>query len=89
MKALQAIAMLAAAAGLGIATPATGSASSADKMVVRATAQRQRQAVNPWGGLAFTRGSQRRARPGWSNKHVQRMATKRRNQARHRRAGRG
>lgn len=33
--------------------------------------------------------SRRRPGPGWSNRHVQRMARKRRNQARHKRAVRG
>ncbi len=41
------------------------------------------------GGIGSTYGSQRRAGYGWTNKHQQRVATKKRNQARHRAACRG
>jgi len=40
------------------------------------------------GGYINTRGDTRRAGPGWSNKHVQRMATKARNVKRARAANR-
>ena len=40
------------------------------------------------GGYLMTRGDTRRSGPGWSNKHVQRMATKARNVKRHRAANR-
>lgn len=36
-----------------------------------------------------SRGWERRAGPGWTNRHVQRMAAKKRNQARHRAATKG
>lgn len=38
------------------------------------------------GGIGGRGSSWRRAKPGWSNRHVQRMAAKKRNQARHKRA---
>lgn len=41
------------------------------------------------GGIGSTYGSRRRAGYGWTNKHQQRVATKKRNQARHRAACRG
>jgi hypothetical protein len=40
-----------------------------------------------WGELPNS--YYRRARPGWTNRHVQRMAAKKRNQARNRKACRG
>lgn len=40
-------------------------------------------------GLVATKGRPRRAGRGWNNRHVQRMALKKRNQAKHRAAGRG
>lgn len=40
------------------------------------------------GGYSATRGDSRRARPGWSNKHVQRVAKKARNVKRSRKGGR-
>jgi hypothetical protein len=40
-----------------------------------------------FGGNGFgTRGSERRAGPGWTNRHAQRVAKKTRNVARHRKA---
>lgn len=41
------------------------------------------------GGIGSSYGSQRRAGYGWTNKHQQRVATKKRNQARHRATCRG
>lgn len=41
------------------------------------------------GASGLTGKDFRRAGPGWSNKHVQRMALKKRNQAKHRKACRG
>ncbi len=40
-------------------------------------------------GIGSTYGSRRRAGYGWTNKHQQRVATKKRNRARHRAACRG
>lgn len=41
-----------------------------------------------WGGAGSAISNQRRAGPGWSNRQVQRMARKRRNVARNRKAHR-
>ncbi|HQR97594.1 MULTISPECIES: hypothetical protein [unclassified Polaromonas] len=41
------------------------------------------------GGVGTSGGRQRRAAYGWTNRHAVRVARKRRNQARHKAAGRG
>lgn len=41
------------------------------------------------GGIGTWGGRQRRSAYGWTNRHAVRVARKRRNQARHRAAGRG
>lgn len=93
-------AMLFAAAGtsgFGAGTRVPSAGQVVDKLASEAARARppQRavsQAValramhGPWGGPG---GGQRRAAPGWTDRHARRVARKLRNQARHRAAGRG
>jgi hypothetical protein len=81
-----------AAAAFAMGSLSAGAAASygSNKAVQSAGAARRfefrRESL--WGGgSAF--GNGRRFRRGWSNRHQQRLATKKHNQARHRRACRG
>lgn len=47
------------------------------------------RAILGGGGFGSWGGKQRRAGYGWTNRHAQRVARKKRNQARHRAAGKG
>lgn len=84
--------MVAAALGLssfvGAGTPA---AQLIEKAAVRPQQPRQNKRGGIFGGGddVVTGGRPRRAGRGWSNRHVQRMALKKRNQARHRAACKG
>lgn len=62
-----------------------------EKAAVRPQQPRQNKRGGIFGGFDVEREapSNRRAGPGWSPRHVQRMAAKKRNQARHRSACRG
>lgn len=86
--------LLAAAAALGfgggVGHMNTAAQALGQKAVLRAEQPRRNKRggiFTGWGGELAA--SMRRARPGWSNRHVQRMARKRRNVKRHRAANRG
>jgi hypothetical protein len=72
----------------GGATPA---AQLIEKAAVRPQQPRQNKRGQVFGGDddVHTTSTRRRARHGWSNRHVQRMAAKKKNQARHRRSCKG
>jgi len=81
--------------GLALAALAIGgmpstSASPLEKALVRAETPRGRS-VREWlgGGSAGVRSTGRRAGYGWSNRHAQRVAAKKRNVTRHRARSRG
>lgn len=84
--------MVAAVFGLG---SIAGAGMPTAQMMEKATLQPQQPRQNKRGGIfggfdaAREAPSNRRSGAGWSNRHVQRMALKKRNQARHRAAGRG
>lgn len=81
--------LLASAAALAV-LPAMEAAGATNKVALSAQESRRFEfrRENLWGGGSpWDNG--RRFRRGWSNRHVQRMAAKKRNQARHRRACRG
>jgi|GEM_PF-3775040 hypothetical protein len=54
-----------------------------------ATARRGRAILPVFSGNPGNRSSARRAAYGWSNRHAQRVAAKKRNVARHRKTARG
>lgn len=84
--------MVAVALGLG---PIVGMGSPGAQMIQKAVLQQQQPRRNKRGGIfgggdgGDVESGPRRSRHGWSNRQVQRMATKKRNQARHRTACRG
>lgn len=84
--------MVVAALGLG---SIAGAGTPVGQMIEKAAARPQQPRQNKRGGIfggdvdVRASGSRHRAGPGWSNRHVQRMALKKRNQARHRAACRG
>jgi hypothetical protein len=77
--------MLIGAAGSMAALPANSMSRVATPhaVAVRREERRLSTAGSGWRGMASKRG------PGWSNRHVKRMAAKKRNQARNRSAHRG
>lgn len=83
--------MVATALGLGsIAGAGAPAGQLIEKAAVRTQQPRQNKRGGIFGGGAGREASSlRRARHGWSPRHVQRMAAKKRNQARHRSACRG
>lgn len=84
--------MVAAALGLGsIAGAGTPAGQMIEKAAVRPQQPRQNKRGGIFGGddAVRTGGDARRGARGWSNRHVQRTALKKRNQARHRAACRG
>lgn len=84
--------MVAVALGLG---PIIGAGTPAAQMIEKAAVRPQQPRQNKRGGIfggdddVLTGRGPRRGGPGWSNRHVRRMAVKKRNQARHRAACRG
>lgn len=84
--------LVATALGLG---SIVGAGSPAAQMIEKAAIRPQQPRQNKRGGIfggdddVRKRGQARRRGPGWSNRHVQRMAAKKRNQARHRAACKG
>jgi hypothetical protein len=78
-----AVALSAAVAGAAVATVPV-----VPKTITHAAGKRYDARRSLFGGIPFRSGYGRRARPGWSNRKVQRMAAKRRNVTRHRRASR-
>lgn len=82
--------LLAAAAALAAVPASAVEAAATQKALTTAGAARRLQFRRDdlWGGGSGW-DSGRRFRHGWSSRHVQRMATKKRNQARNRRAHRG
>jgi len=98
---LATIAAMAAVAGLGTspqsqtpsgsptASSTSGSAKQPAKPSTSQAAQRADLGILSGGRSPHTRRSGYPNGPGWSNRHVQRMARKRRNQQRHRKACRG
>lgn len=84
--------MVAVALGIGpfvgVGSP---TAQLVEKAAVRPQQPRQNKRVGIFGGGdgGDVESGPRRSRHGWSNRHVQRMATKKRNQARHRAACKG
>lgn len=85
MSSLVAAAALAAAAsGLSVAVHAGPRIVNSERVETRAERRQNRQAGS---GNPF--GLRRRLGPGWSDRHVQRMAAKRRAVRRHRAATRG
>lgn len=102
MKSRGALMALAAGlmAGLGVASaPATAfegpglSTSTLKRISEGATkpqpAERSSMRGLLGGGIGSSWSTPRRAKPGWTNRHVQRMAVKKRNVARHRAAQKG
>lgn len=84
--------LLAAALGLGsIAGVGSPAAQMIEKAAIRPQQPRQNKKGGIFGGFdgEVDSPSRRRARHGWSPRTVQRMALKKRNQARHRAACRG
>lgn len=67
------------------ATPQLVERAAAPQAAVRPEVRRQRMP----DGAPYSRSKRRKPGPGWSRRQVQRMALKRRNQARNRRAHRG
>jgi hypothetical protein len=98
-KSLASIAALAALAASGVSTLPTTSnvptASQASQTQVQKAANVPTKAAKratpliATGYGVETRGKDRRRGPGWTQAHVQRLARKKRNQARHRKACRG
>lgn len=84
--------LVAAALGLG---SIVGAAGPAGQLIEKAAVRPQQPRQNKRGGIfsgfdgVDDTASRRRARPGWTPRQVQRMAQKKRNQARHRAACRG
>lgn len=84
--------MVAAALGLGsIAGAGMPLAQMIEKAAMQTQQPRRNKRGEIFGGLddVRTSGGARRGARGWSNRHVQRTAQKKRNQARHRAACRG
>lgn len=79
-----------ALAALAVAGLPATSASPLEKALVRTETPRGRT-TREWfgGGTSGGRGNGRRAGFGWTNRHAQRVATKKRNVARHRSRSRG
>src|SRR5688572_2424895 len=88
---------MAAAAGMGSVEPASSvtNASQTNQSQVQKGATNSTKATKrstaqiSYGGGFGSRGNERRRGPGWTQAHVQRMARKKRNQARHKKACRG
>lgn len=83
--------LVAAALGLG---PVFGAGSPGVQIIPKGVLQQQQPRRNKRGSIfsgrdALTLADTRRSARGWSNRQVQRMAVKNRNQARHRVACRG
>lgn len=79
-----------ALAAMAMAGATALSASPLEKAPVRAETPRGRTAREWFGGGAFGgRGSARRAGFGWTNRHAQRVAAKKRNVVRHRARSKG
>lgn len=90
---LAAVAAL-AAASMGSVSPAAQETQvtpqtqrQVEQGAIKPTKATQRSTVQLNSGYGSgSRGSERRRGPGWTHAHVQRMARKKRNQARHRKA---
>lgn len=85
--------LVAAAMGLGLAFGG-GGVGQAGQLIEKAALRPQQPRGNTLraifgGDIDSTSGSRRRAGYGWTNRHAQRVARKKRNQVRHRSAGRG
>lgn len=92
MSQMRSALMVAAALGLGpILVAGSPAAHMIEKAAVRPQQPRQNKRGSIFGGgdAVRTGGDARRGRPGWSDRHVRRMANKKRNQARHRAACKG
>lgn len=92
--ALAAMASAGAVGGLGLhqgrVAAVDESARSVTSGALNVVARYERSATGAHLGHAiFGHGQGRRAAYGWTNRHAQRVARKKRNQARHRAAGRG
>lgn len=74
----------AAALALGSAGMVTTAAQATPKAAVQQPIRPQPNRRSVFGGVGGSSKPGRRARRGWNNRQVQRMAAKRRNQARHR-----
>lgn len=84
------VAALAVMAAAGVGTSAIAVTASADKAVMPAAGRRYNAQQGLFGGgMGSGCGNSRRAGYGWTNRHAQRVARKKRNRARHRAAGRG
>lgn len=89
-SALMVAAVMGLMGGAMAPTLAAGSHATIEKAVMRTRQPRGTTLREIFGGGTFGgRSSARRAGYGWTNRHAQRVSLKKRNQARHRAAGRG
>ncbi len=86
---------LLAGLALGMAALVGGAATPGAGLIEKAAVRPQQPRQNKRGGIfgggddVLTGGQARRAGRGWTNRQVQRMSVKKKNQARHRRACKG
>lgn len=86
---------LLAGLALGVAALVGGAATPGAGLIEKAAVRPQQPRQNKRGGIfggdddVTSTSNRRRARHGWSDRQVRRMAAKKKNQARHRRACKG